>query len=317
MKMGGDDGNSIPSTYVNSAQSHVHISNYPGSSPGVTPIQIASLNRPKQLNAMTTDMINDLIVFFRYVNVDDRVKAIILTGTGDVFCAGIDLNIDTSQTKNLQPVSEIRDPGGTLALAMFNCSKPIIVAYNGMSTGIGMTSTLAATIRIAPRNTEFGFPFSRIGITMESCSSFFLPRMVGYSNATYLLATGKRFLASSPILNGIFAELCAEPKDVLPRAIELAEDIVRNVSLVALHLNRQLIWRNPGTIERAHLVDSPLLFDTFGGRDHLEFKKAFFNKRSPQYSDTIWKNPPRLYPWWDELSVHTQAIKKQIPDSKI
>lgn len=105
---------------------------------------------------------------------------------------------------------------------------------------------------------------------MESCSSFFLPRMVGYSNATYLLATGKRFPASSPILNGIFAELCPEPKDVLPRAIELAEDIVRNVSLVALHLNRQLIWRNPGTIERAHLVDSPLLFDTFGGRSAFQ-----------------------------------------------
>lgn len=141
------EGNSIPLSYVNSAESHVLISNYPGSSPGVTPIQIASLNRPEKLNAMTSDMINDLIVFFRYVNVDDRVKAIILTGTGDVFCAGIDLNIDTSQAKNIQPVSEMRDPGGTLALAMFNCSKPIIVAYNGMSVGIGMTSTLAATIR--------------------------------------------------------------------------------------------------------------------------------------------------------------------------
>lgn len=101
---------------------------------------------------------------------------------------------------------------------------------------------------------------------MESCSSFFLPRMVGYSNATYLLATGKRFPAQSAVLNGIFAEILDEAKDVMPRAIELAQDIITNISTMALHLNRQLIWRNPGSAEAAHLVDSPLLYDMFGGK---------------------------------------------------
>lgn len=101
---------------------------------------------------------------------------------------------------------------------------------------------------------------------MESSSSFFLPRMVGYSNATYLLATGKRYPADSKMLHGIFAELLPEPGDVLPRAIELAEEIIENVSTMAIHLNRQLIWRNAGSAERAHLVDSPLLSDMFGGK---------------------------------------------------
>lgn len=110
---------------------------------------------------------------------------------------------------------------------------------------------------------------------MESCSSFFLPRMVGYSNATYLLTTGKRFPAHTPVLHGIFAELLPEPKDVLPRALELAQDIITNVSTMAVHLNRQLIWRNPGSVEGAHLVDSPLLYDMFGGRLVLPDGKAF------------------------------------------
>lgn len=101
---------------------------------------------------------------------------------------------------------------------------------------------------------------------MESCSSFFLPRMVGYSNATYLLTTGKRYPADSKVLQGVFAELLPEPKDVLPRAIELATDIVENVSTMAAYLNRQLIWRDPGSAEAAHLIDSPLLYDMFGGR---------------------------------------------------
>jgi enoyl-CoA hydratase/carnithine racemase len=119
---------------------------------------------------------------------------------------------------------------------------------------------------IASVKSEFGFPFARIGLTMESSSSFFLPRMVGYSNATYLLATGKRYPADSKMLHGIFAELLPEPRDVLPRAIELAEEIIANVSTMAIHLNRQLIWRNAGSAERAHLVDSPLLSDMFGGK---------------------------------------------------
>jgi enoyl-CoA hydratase/carnithine racemase len=166
---------------------------------------------------------------------------------------------------------------------MYNCSKTIIVAYNGMSVGIGMTSTLAAAIRydtlpfmedpvtnvpgrLAPAKAEFGYPFAQIGLTMESCSSFFLPHMVGYSNATYLLATGKRFPADSKVLDGLLAGLLPKPADVLPRALELAEDIMQNVSPMAIHLNRQLIWRNGGSAEAAHLTDSPLLADMFGGK---------------------------------------------------
>lgn len=137
----------IPTSYVTPPDSHIRVSNYPNSAIGVTPIQIAVLNRPDKLNAITSDMIADLITLFETVNVDDRVKAIILTGAGKVFSAGIDLTMDTSKAKDITPVNEMRDPGGTLALAMFNCSKPIIVAYNGLSLGIGMTSTLAATIR--------------------------------------------------------------------------------------------------------------------------------------------------------------------------
>lgn len=90
--------------------------------------------------------------------------------------------------------------------------------------------------------------------------------MVGYSNATYLLSTGKTYPAESAVLHGLFAELMPEPKDVLPRAIELAQDILTNVSLMAVHINRQLMWRNPGSAEGTHLVDSPLLYDMFGGK---------------------------------------------------
>ncbi|KAM0740676.1 hypothetical protein ACQRIT_005860 [Beauveria bassiana] len=295
---------SIPESYKTSAESEIRVTNYPESATqSVTPILIATLNRPSKLNAITGRMITDLITLFETVTVDDRVKAVIVTGAGKAFSAGIDLSMDTTKLKD-EATGQMRDPGGTLALAMFNCSKPVIVAYNGLSVGIGMTSTLAAAIRIAPRTgAEFGFPFARIGLTMESCSSFFLPRMVGYSNATYLLTTGKRYPADSSVLSGVFAELVDTPKDVLPRAIALAEDIITNVSPMAAYLNRQLIWRNAGSAEGAHLVDSPLLYDMFAGSDHLAFKSSFFNKRKPEFNATLSKDAPRTYPWWKTLSV--------------
>lgn len=137
---------SLPVTYVTSPDSHIRIENYPSTATGVTPIQIVSLNRPKRLNAFTSDMIHVLAAYFPAIDKDDRVKAVILTGAGKAFSAGIDLTMDTSQA-NKSPTSVARDPGGTLALGMYNCSKPIIVAFNGLSVGIGMTSTLAATIR--------------------------------------------------------------------------------------------------------------------------------------------------------------------------
>ncbi|KAH7074938.1 enoyl-CoA hydratase/isomerase [Paraphoma chrysanthemicola] len=292
----------VPESYVTASDSHIRISNHPESAKDVTPIQIVALNRPDKLNAITLDMLKELIAFFTAVNVDDRVKVVILTGIGRVFSAGIDLKEDSSMVKNM-PVNVVRDPGGTLALAMYNCSKVVMVAYNGLSIGIGMTSTLAAGIRLAPAKAEFGFPFARIGLTMESCSSFFLPRMVGYSNATYLLATGKRFPAESKVLDGLFAELLPRPEDVLPRALALADDILQNVSPMAIHLNRQLIWRNGGTAEAAHLTDSPILADMFGGEDHAEYKTAFFKKQLPNYANTLNKNAPRSYPWWEEVSV--------------
>jgi len=292
----------VPETYVTSPDSHIRITNYPESASGATPIIVVTLNRPEKLNAFNLEMISGLEAFFRVVDRDRRVKAVVLTGSGRAFSAGIDLSLDSKAPADI-PVTEVRDIGGRLALAMYNCTKTIIVAYNGLAVGIGMTSTLAAGIRIASPKSKFGFPFSRIGLTMESASSFFLPRMVGYSRATYLLTTGSTYPADSKTLEGIFSELVAEPKDVLPRALQLAEELVDRVSTAAIHLNRQLIWRGANSAEEAHLLDSPLLAHQFASRDHAEAKQAFLKSGKPKFSDELEKNAPVTYPWWTEVAV--------------
>jgi enoyl-CoA hydratase/carnithine racemase len=271
----------VPKSWTTSPDDPIRITNYPESSKTVTPILVVALNRPDKLNSFTGEMFHKLEQFFTVVSHDRRVKVVVLTGAGTTFSAGIDLNMDARVPKNV-PLTDIRDIGGRVSLAMFNCSKTIIVAYNGLAVGVALTATLAAAIRqgniaghpasktmlmiyqrIASSKSKFGFPFARIGLNMESASGFFLPRMVGYGRATYLTTTGLTYPAESKALDGLFSELVPEPKDVLPRALQLAEEIAARVSTVAAHLNRQIIWRNPGSAEAAHLVDSPVLAHMF------------------------------------------------------
>ena len=138
----------VPETYTTSPQSHVRISNHPETASGVTSIIVVTLNRPEKLNAFTGEMIASLESFFRVVDRDTRVKAVVLTGAGRAFSAGIDLSLEQMAPTDIPPTA-VRDIGGRLALAMYNCTKTIIVAYNGLAVGIGMTSTLAAGIRSA------------------------------------------------------------------------------------------------------------------------------------------------------------------------
>ncbi|OBT71627.1 hypothetical protein VF21_08950 [Pseudogymnoascus sp. 05NY08] len=123
--------------------------------------------------------------------------------------------------------------------------------------------------------------------------------------------------ADSKVLDGIFAEVLAEPEDVLPRALELACEITKEVSSMAAYLNRQLIWRGAGTAEEAHLVDSPILFEMFGGRDHLEAKRAFFKKEKPNFVYEVENDAPRAYPWCTELNVDLKPKAARRADSKI
>lgn len=131
----------LPGTYINEIDSPVHISNFPDSEYGVTSIQVVTLNRPDKPNAVTRSIIDALIAYSATDNVDGREKVVTLTGAGRAFSAGIDLSGDYSQEKNKLRPNKMRDPGGTLALAMFNCIKPVIVAYNGLAVGVGMTPT--------------------------------------------------------------------------------------------------------------------------------------------------------------------------------
>ncbi|MBV9511726.1 MAG: enoyl-CoA hydratase/isomerase family protein, partial [Caulobacteraceae bacterium] len=155
-------------------------------------ILVLTLNRPEALNAFTVEMADELVDAFNRASEHDEVGAVIVTGAGRAFCAGMDLSapgnvfgLDESQRPTPKDMVErlddpaifrgVRDTGGRVTLAIYACKKPVIAAVNGAAVGIGATMTLAMDFRLLSENARMGFVFGKIGVVPEACSTWFLP----------------------------------------------------------------------------------------------------------------------------------------------
>ncbi|MBO9695258.1 MAG: crotonase/enoyl-CoA hydratase family protein [Sphingopyxis sp.] len=276
-------------------------------------ILVLRLNRPDNLNAFTVDMAAELVDAFERASEDDGVGAVILTGEGRAFCAGMDLDregnvfgLDEAQRPTLDYMREqpadrsesdgIRDEGGRVTLAIFQCKKPVIAAINGAAVGVGATMTLAADIRMASEKARMGFVFGKLGITPEACSTWFLPRLVGMQQALEWVLSADIFDAAEGLRGGLFRSIHA-PEALLDEAKALARKFIAGRSPVAVALARQMMWRN--SAERhpveAHRVDSLAMFYT-SIADGKEGVAAFLAKRDPDFSGRA-SEMPDFYPW--------------------
>ena len=168
----------LPNNYSELPFTEIKVTNVPESSKEVTPVVLVTLYRPKKYNAFTPTMMRELEHAYTLFDIDDRVKCIVQTGHGKMFCAGADL--DTGFVGNEEANRDHRDGGGRVTMAINKCRKPTIGAVNGSAVGIGITMTLPMNIRIAYDKAKIGFVFARRGLIMEAASSFFLPRLIGY-----------------------------------------------------------------------------------------------------------------------------------------
>ncbi len=274
-----------------------------------------TLDRPELLNAFTVEMSHELVHAFRRASEDDDVGAIVVTGAGRAFCAGMDLSapanvfgLDETLHPTLEDMQQrmhdadiedgVRDSGGKVTLAIFDCKKPVIAAINGAAVGIGATMTCAMDIRMASDKARVGFVFNKIGITPEACSSWFLPRLVGLQTALEWCYTGEIHDAQA-LLAARFIRSVHAPDDLLPQAHALARKIVAH-SPVALALTRQMLYRNSAQDHplKAHQVDSLAIFyaSQSSGKEGV---RAFREKRPPVFSDKASSDMPAFYPWWE------------------
>lgn len=275
-----------------------------------------TLNRPEQLNSFTVEMANELVDAYNRASEDDAVKAIVLTGAGRAFCAGMDLSrpgnvfgLDESQEPTLDDMYNrlqdpaifdgVRDTGGRVTLAMYNCKKPIIAAINGAAVGIGATMTLAADIRLASSKARIGFVFGKIGVVPEACSSWFLPRIVGLAQALEWTYTAD-ILDAEEALRGRLVKAVLAPEELLAEACRLAHRFVDGRSPVSLALIRQMMYRNSAQDHplEAHRIDSLGMFYTSLG-DGKEGVRSFLEKRAPEFASRASTGMPGFYPWWE------------------
>ena len=263
-----------------------------------------TLHRPDRLNAFTGTMARELIEAFNRADADDEVRAVVVTGEGRAFCAGADLGAggDTFDWRDRQADGEVpRDGGGIVSLRIFASTKPVIAAINGPAVGVGITMTLPMDVRLAAEGAKIGFVFARRGIVPEACSSWFLPRVVGISQAMEWCATGRVFTAEEALAGGLVRSV-HPPGEVLGVARELAGEIAEHAAPVSVALTRRLLWRNLGAEHpmAAHRADSRAMFSRGQSDDAREGVTSFLEKRPAQFSDRVSDGLPEIFPGREE-----------------
>ncbi len=274
-------------------------------------VAILSLHRPDAMNAFNLTMARELEQVFLNEAHAPEVRAVVVTGSGRAFCAGMDLSASGNVfglDETLRPTPAelrenldqapyhdgIRDTGGRVTLAVHALPKPVIAAINGPAVGIGATMTLAMDLRLASTKARIGFVFGRLGIVPEACSSWFLPRIVGIQQALEWVYSAD-ILTAEQALDGRLLRSVHEPEELLPAAVALARSFVVNRSPVALGLAKQMLYRNGAAADplEAHLSDSLAMFYTSIG-DGKEGVAAFLEKRDPHFTGEA-SDLPRIF----------------------
>lgn len=267
-------------------------------------IATITLNRPDRLNAFNGQMFRDLMAVFDETDADDEVRVIIITGAGRGFCAGADLEGGGDTFAGREEAAKTRDygdEGGEVSRRLYRSLKPIIVAFNGPAVGVGLTFPLAADIRMAAKGIKMGFVFAARGIIPEACSSYFLPRIVGISQALEWCYTGRVFKSEEALEAGLVRSL-HESEELMPAARELAKEMAENASPVSNTVLRHMMWKMLGASDpiEAHRIDT-MGIDVIGSSpDAAEGVTAFLEKRKPNFPGKVSTDLPGYFPWWDE-----------------
>lgn len=291
---------------------------------GADGIAVLTLNRPDKLNAFNKAMLAEMIAAFDATDADDVVRAVIVTGAGRAFCAGADLSgggqtFDYAKGEGWNGTESpfradgsvdyahpaVRDGGGILGLRIFASRKPVIAAINGPAVGVGATMTLPMDFRLIGEGARIGFVFARRGIAPEATSTWFLPRIVGLSQAMEWTYSGRLFDAAEALAGGLVRSVHAAD-DLLAAARAFALALVADSAPVSVSLTRQMLLAGLGARHpmEAHRLESRAIWSRGASADAREGVASFLEKRPATYTDSVADAWNKFDCWFDKPDYH-------------
>lgn len=245
-----------------------------------------TFNRPDVLNALTFDVYAQLRDLFETLRYDDAVKVVVLTGTGEGFCSGGDVEeiIGALFERDMKGHIEFTRMTGAVVQHMRHLDKPILAALNGMTAGAGSVLALASDLRIASERARFAFLFSRVGLTgADMGAGYLLPRIVGLGRAYELLLLGDTIDAATAERYGLVNRVVAHD-DLLPKTYEWARRLANGPTL-ALSMTKRMI-QNELSMDLVSAVEAEAQAQALllMGEDHRAFYEAFKAKQKPTFT---------------------------------
>jgi enoyl-CoA hydratase/carnithine racemase len=248
-----------------------------------------TLNRPERMNTISRTMLTELARHLLAADADPAVRAVILTGTGRAFCAGLDLvgatggkSNDGSQAIGQASEAVTLDLKTAPPTVLFNMEKPTICAINGAAAGYGLDTALGCDIRIMAKGAKLAPAFVKRGIVPESGGTWYLPRLVGWARAAEIIFTGRNLSAEESLGLGLVSHVVSEA-ELMPRARALAAEIAANAPL-AVQSAKRLMRMGLAESFNDHVHHVYLQFIALiRTEDSREGMRSFLEKRPPEF----------------------------------
>ncbi len=241
-------------------------------------IAVVSLNRPDILNVLSNTMCKEVMSLLKNLEKDKSVRAIVLTGEGRAFCAGLDLSEIRSGEGDTVSIYRRMEAANRLIVMLTEIEKPVVAAVNGLATASGMNLCLACDLVVASRNARFSQNFGHVGLIPDVGGAYLLPRIAGVSKAKEIIFLDRELSADEALRLDIVTQL-VEPEQVLETAKTLARKMAAGPSF-AFSIAKKMLGKceemDITTALHMESLSQALLTNT---DDHKKGMEAFFARR--------------------------------------
>ncbi|NND67569.1 MAG: crotonase [Halioglobus sp.] len=257
-------------------------------------VAVITFDRAEAMNVMTGEMLEELGDAYRRCDEDDAVRAVVVTGAGKAFCAGMDMS---GGGATFDSHDEVEFTSCPLSMQAWEVRKPVIAACNGHAVGVGLGIAAQCDLRVLAAEGKYGFVQNRRGVVADFAIEQLLPRLIGFERAFEMIVGGVRVTGETAGEWGL-AKRVVPAAQVLDTAMELARDFAVNCSPLVMGLHKRLLWRAPDMGQQDYIdLETRALKYSMGRPDAIEGGMAYFEKRPPDWTASVSGEWPD---WMDE-----------------